>query len=230
MTSPTYPISFLNKEHAFIPQPRVRCKDTSPFSRICTENGLDELIFLHQTHGTAGAVITQENISTYTSAFTQPGDFLITQMNNIGIAVATADCLPIIYVDQVQSIIGIAHAGWRGAVAGIAEKVVEILGTHGSKKGDIQAFFGPCAHVCCYTVQEDFIAHIQEPYTSTIVTRNGTTYFDLVAYTRLRLERIGISVDTSASVCTIHTATYCSVRTHPGSKLRQMSYISLKHW
>jgi len=87
-----------------------------PFSDRAREMNLSGLSFLHQVHGASGQEVTPK---AQPKNFVDEGDYLITRMPGMGIGVLTADCLPVICIDQEHSAIGIAHAGWRGAVAGV---------------------------------------------------------------------------------------------------------------
>ena len=119
--------------------------------------GLQELAFLNQTHSTYGMIIEKE-----IPAFNIEGDFLITNQKNIGIGVMTGDCLPIIFYDQKNNVIGIAHAGWKGSVAGVAQKTIAAMhDAFDTQASDLQIFFGPSARECCYEVQEDFVRNFE---------------------------------------------------------------------
>jgi YfiH family protein len=71
------------------------------------------------------------------------GDALVTNEKGIAIAVAAADCYPLIFHDPINHVIGAAHAGWRGTVARIAAQTIEQMLEMGAKKEDIQMAIGP---------------------------------------------------------------------------------------
>jgi len=91
------------------------------------------------------------------------GDGLITSTPGILLAVQTADCLPLIFVDVRNRAVGVFHAGWRGTLKRIAEKGVgEMRRWFGTDPGNIKAAIGPGIHSCCYEVGED----VQEKFES----------------------------------------------------------------
>lgn len=84
------------------------------------------------------------------------GDGIITNTPGLLIAVQTADCLPIILVDQKRRAVGVFHAGWRGTVKRIVEKGVGEMRKHfNSDPRDLVAAIGPGVQSCCYNVGEE---------------------------------------------------------------------------
>jgi polyphenol oxidase len=81
------------------------------------------------------------------------GDGVITATNEIALAVQTADCLPVILVDEKRKAIGVFHAGWRGTLKRIVEKGLgELRRCFGTLPQDVKATIGPGIHRCCYAV------------------------------------------------------------------------------
>ena len=83
-------------------------------------------------------------------------DGFVTKEKNIALCIKIADCVPILFHDPVNHIIGACHAGWRGTAAGIAQTTVQSMCHIGAKQENIQAAIGPCIHPCCYEVSDDF--------------------------------------------------------------------------
>ena len=84
------------------------------------------------------------------------GDGMVTDTPGLVFAVQTADCLPIILVDQKRRAIGVFHAGWRGTVQRIVEKGVGEMRKHfKSDPRDLVAAIGPGVKACCYDVGEE---------------------------------------------------------------------------
>ena len=80
-------------------------------------------------------------------------DAIITDQRNVTIALAFADCVPILFYDSVRHIIGMAHAGWRGAARGIVLATVEAMQTQfGCQPQDISAGIAPSISSCCYEI------------------------------------------------------------------------------
>ena len=84
------------------------------------------------------------------------GDGLITATPGLGLAIQTADCLPVILVDPKRRAVGVFHAGWRGTLKRIVEKGVgEMRRCFGSRARDLKAAIGPGIHGCCYEVGQE---------------------------------------------------------------------------
>jgi YfiH family protein len=87
-----------------------------------------------------------------------PGDALLTDEPRILLSIRTADCLPILLVDPQRRAIAAVHAGWRGALARIAEKAVgDMRREFYSRPDDLIAVIGPSIRRCCYEVQQDVV-------------------------------------------------------------------------
>jgi len=83
-------------------------------------------------------------------------DAIITQQRGVGLALSSADCVPVMYYYPVQEVIGMAHAGWRGTARGIAAATIEAMSEQfGSQPRDIYAGIGPSIGPCCYEVSEE---------------------------------------------------------------------------
>jgi hypothetical protein len=84
------------------------------------------------------------------------GDAIVTKLNNIGIAVLTADCIPILFCDPKKKIIACVHAGWKGALNGIIKNTVEKFLELNSNEKDLVAAIGPCISHQHYEVDHNF--------------------------------------------------------------------------
>jgi YfiH family protein len=90
----------------------------------------------------------------------QPGDGMLTQNRGPLLAIRTADCCPILIADVRRRVVAAVHAGWRGALARIAEKAVgEMRRQFGSHPADLRAALGPCIRACCYQVGNELRQH-----------------------------------------------------------------------
>ena len=92
----------------------------------------------------------------WTAESIHKGDALITQERGITLALSFADCVPIVFYDPIQQIIGIAHGGWRGTARGIVMATIEAMHAQfGCQAQDTYAGIGPAIGECCYEVSED---------------------------------------------------------------------------
>lgn len=118
-----------------------------------------------QVHGKHVAVITAEErgkgLLDRQSAL-QDTDGLVTNVPGVLLTSFYADCVPLYFYDPVQQAVGLAHAGWKGTVAGIAESMVEKMEQeYGSRRQDIHAAIGPSIGDCCYEVDEAVMQHVR---------------------------------------------------------------------
>ncbi len=205
-----------------------------PFLTILKCIPFDQLFFLHQVHGVEGTVIDSDQQKNGIPFFSQDGDFLITNLPGVALGILTADCLPLIFFDPVARAVGIAHSGWKGAVAGIAVKTLEALQKeYGCQLRNIQVIFGPCARHCCYEVGTDFVdALLHDTHAQTaLVKRQGVSYFDLPLYTSSLLQEYGIAPHAFSfdnAICTMCSGQYCSHRSDKGAAMRNVTLVSLK--
>lgn len=83
-------------------------------------------------------------------------DAIITKQRGVALALASADCIPLMFYDPVEGAIGMAHAGWRGTARGIAAATLDAMGEQfGSRPRNIYACLGPSIGPCCYEVTEE---------------------------------------------------------------------------
>ncbi len=81
-----------------------------------------------------------------------PADAAVAGVPGVLLGIETADCIPILFVDPRRRVVAAAHAGWRGTVAGVARRVLEVLLAGGSDPQEVLAAVGPGIGACCYEV------------------------------------------------------------------------------
>ena len=81
---------------------------------------------------------------------------MVTSMNNIALAVLTADCAPILLFNKKKKLISCLHSGWRGALKNITKNAVLIFNNNNIKNKDIYAIIGPCLSTKKFEVDLDF--------------------------------------------------------------------------
>ena len=95
------------------------------------------------------------------------GDALFTRQQARPLAIFTADCVPLIVVDPERSALGMAHAGWRGTVQGIAGRLVAALVERAGARVDrLRAAIGPSIGPCCYEVDEPVVGPLRAAFPS----------------------------------------------------------------
>jgi purine-nucleoside/S-methyl-5'-thioadenosine phosphorylase / adenosine deaminase len=124
-------------------------------------------------------------------------DALVTATPGLALGVTGADCGMILFADRRARVVGAAHAGWKGALAGVIEATVVAMEGLGAKRGQIVAALGPCIAHRSYEVGPEFVAAFAEagentgPY-FTPSRRARHSMFDLNAYIAARVARAGI--------------------------------------
>jgi len=126
----------------------------------------------------------------------EEADGLATGRRGIVLAVASADCVPLILFDPRARAGAVLHAGWRGTCRGIAREGVRILRDEwASSPRDLLALIGPCIGPCCYQVGEEVVRAFRDagiPRRGTLPVEEGPSHIDLPAVNRLLLEAAGI--------------------------------------
>ena len=125
------------------------------------------------------------------------GDALLENTPGSVVAVKTADCLPILLVDARHGAVAAVHAGWRGTVAGIAQRAVEAMGAQfGTAPGDLHAAIGPGIGKCCYEVGPEVAAQFGQ---------QGRAHVDLAEANRRQLRDAGVTAERvyGSNVCTM---------------------------
>ncbi len=131
------------------------------------------------------------------------GDGMVTRTAGIALGVLTADCAPVLFADRVARIIGVAHAGWHGALTGVTDAVVEKMVQLGARLKQIICVVGPAIQPASYQVGLDLIKRFQAdspiPCLDCFHHESVGEYFDLPHYLRLRIAQAGVtSIDVFA--------------------------------
>ena len=129
-------------------------------------------------------------------------DALVTGRPGIALGVVCADCAPVLIADREAGVIGCAHAGWRGALAGVIEATVLAMKELGATREAMRAAVGPCIAQASYEVGPDMLAEFmaEDPASGSLfapVAGSDRLLFDLKGYVLLRLAAAGIEDSTA---------------------------------
>lgn len=134
-------------------------------------------------------------------------DGAVTRATNLPLAVSIADCMPILLADRAGTVVGIAHAGWRGLSAGIVEATIAAMGC---APRDLLAWLGPAIGPDAFEVGRDvhdaFVARDAGAAASFRPLREGQWLADLPALARRRLRASGVTSVHGGSWCTVRDA------------------------
>jgi YfiH family protein len=150
------------------------------------------LVTAYQVHGIAVADVT----APWTPGNGPRADAMVTTRQGIALGILTADCTPILLADLKAGVIGAAHAGWKGAKAGVTDAVVAAMVQHGAKPADIVAAVGPAIGPGSYEVGSEFRqAFLDDAPAAAVFFHDGPRgrpHFDLPGFVVRRLERLGL--------------------------------------
>lgn len=149
------------------------------------------LVGVHQVHS-SDVVIVGGPVDPKPKA-----DGLVTRTPGLALSVLTADCQPVLFADQKSGVIGAAHAGWRGAQAGIFEATIDKMVEIGADRGQIHAVIGPTISQRAYEVGpeffDDFMLEDEQNARFFAGGDGDRMHFDLPAYGLARLRAAGIA-------------------------------------
>jgi YfiH family protein len=149
-------------------------------------------------------------------------DIILTNKPEITLMMRFADCVPVLLHDPVRNVIGIAHAGWKGTVNGVAKIGVERMQSNfGSNPGDIRAAIGPSIGPDHYEIGPEVVNQVRQAFGRQayrlLVDHSGKIHFNLWEANRLVLEEAGVNQIELAGICTAcHTKDWYSHRAEHG--------------
>ncbi len=210
--------------------------------RVAAALGAASLVTLGQIHGAKALTVSKPWPIGETRdddvKFIPLGDAMVTATAGIALGILTADCAPILLADAKAGVIGAAHAGWKGALAGVIESALAAMETLGASRRNVGAAIGPCIGQMNYEVGADFhdrflAADARNTIYFVPGARPNHHQFDLEAYVADRLHQAGVDKVERLSACTYaRDADFFSFRrtTHRGEKDygREISAIVLR--
>lgn len=116
------------------------------------------LVTLHQVHSASAIAVTEP----FPDDSRPHADAMVTDRPGLVLGILTADCAPVLLADREAGVIGAAHAGWKGAFAGVVESVVAEMEKLGASRSRIAAAIGPCIARKSYEVDEAFYRRFVE--------------------------------------------------------------------
>ncbi|GGC38491.1 laccase domain protein [Novosphingobium marinum] len=124
-------------------------------------------------------------------------DALVTDRPGVLLGILTADCAPVLLLDRQANVVGAAHAGWKGAIAGVTDATIAAMEALGANRERIAAAIGPCIAWGSYEVddafRERFLAEAERNDAHFSGGRAGHWQFDLEGYVAARLASQGIA-------------------------------------
>ncbi|MDN3020851.1 peptidoglycan editing factor PgeF [Streptomyces sp. S.PB5] len=173
--------------------------------------GIDpaRVVWMNQVHGAEVAVVSEP----WGDRPVPEVDAIVTAERGLALAVLTADCTPVLLADPVAGVVGAAHAGRPGMVAGVVPAAVRAMTGLGADPARIVARTGPAVCGRCYEVPDAMRADVAavEP-TAYAETSWGTPAVDVTAGVHAQLERLGVHDREQSPVCTLESGDHFSYR------------------
>lgn len=175
-------------------------------TRVAEAMGLAplDLSTLHQVH-------SADVITLSAARHDRPvADGMVTRTPGVLLGILTADCQPVLFHDPKAGVIGAAHAGWRGAKAGILENMLDAMERLGARRADTCAVIGPTISQTAYEVGPEFFEAFcaDDPESAQFFTLGDgdRLRFDLPRYGMTRLCAAGIGSAHWTGHCTYSDA------------------------
>jgi len=173
-----------------------------------------ETVTARQVHG-RGVVVLAEPAAWGFDTRAGEADALLTDRRGRLLAVASADCVPILLADVTGTFVAAVHAGWRGTVARLLDAVLDLLAERGVAAGDLVAAFGPSIARDNYPVGPEVAAALDKAFRGVPLPPGARaqglgdrTLLDVTAYNRALLLARGVPKQRigEASLCTFDRA------------------------
>ncbi|MEW5813008.1 MAG: peptidoglycan editing factor PgeF [Actinomycetota bacterium] len=158
--------------------------------RLATATGLgvDGIVWMNQTHSTRVAVVDHGGITV------DDTDGVVTTTPSLGLAVVTADCVPVLMADARRGVIAALHAGRVGAAGGIVPRAVEAMVDAGARVEDLSVLLGPAVSGLNYEVPAEMADEVERLLPgSRVTTGRGTPGLDLRAGIAAQLRSLGVT-------------------------------------
>ncbi|MCL5778442.1 peptidoglycan editing factor PgeF [Limibaculum sp. FT325] len=173
--------------------------------RVAAHLGAAALVSLHQIHSADVISVTEPWGSDRPKA-----DAMVTDQPGIALGVLTADCAPILFADREAGVIGATHAGWKGAISGVAEATLDAMERLGAARARIVAMIGPTISQRAYEVGPEFVERFldDDPDHARFFAggTDGRAQFDLPGFLLARMRAAGVAEAGWTGHCTYSDA------------------------
>jgi YfiH family protein len=174
--------------------------------RIAGHLGAVHLVSLHQVHSAEVVTVTGPWPGERPRA-----DAMVTDRPGLALGVLTADCAPVLFAEAEAGVVGAAHAGWKGALAGVLEATVAAMAALGAEPARIVAAVGPAISQRAYEVGPEFVERFldDDPENGRFFAgappgdaADDRAMFDLPGYCLARLRAAGVGAAAWTGDCT----------------------------
>lgn len=171
-------------------------------NRVAEAMDVDEnaLVGVHQVHSADVLTITDA------SEPRPDADAMVTNVPGLALSILTADCQPVLFADHNAGVVGAAHAGWKGALAGVLENTLAAMEAIGADRKNTVAIIGPTISQRVYEVGPEFLDTFlveDEEYARFFANGEGDRYlFNLPLFGLHKLREAGIGDTEWTGHCT----------------------------
>lgn len=188
------------------------------------------VVLLKQTHSSHSVVVDED----FNFDEIKEGDALITKRSDVILAVKTADCLPVLYFDPVQSVVACVHAGWRGLVRGVHTKTLEkMTAQFDVQPQNVHVILGPCLQGSHFEVGPEVVDEFRKSYRESLIFKmlpTGKALIDMPKTAQHSLSILGVCSNNfyfmSENTFT-NPEVFHSYRRDKDQAGRQLSYIAI---
>jgi YfiH family protein len=186
-------------------------------AQLCAQG----IIWLRQVHGTDCVYVDEHD-----AAAAPEADAMWTDRSGLALAILTADCVPVVLWADDASVIGVAHAGWRGLCAGVVESLVAAIPVPADQ---LSAWIGPCISQPCYEVGEEVWSQFSQ-LSADVLAPSDTAdkrLLDLAATVEHRLGKANVKYVSQSSLCSFSDRRFYSYRGRRGIETGRMASFAL---
>lgn len=123
----------------------------------CQQVHDDRVVVVDETNRGRGSIDYEDSLP--------ETDGLITSIPGLVLTTFYADCIPVYFFDPLRKVVALSHSGWKGTMAGIAVKTMQIMQKRfGSQPQNIMVYIGPGIDKCCFEIQSDLADKVADSF------------------------------------------------------------------
>lgn len=155
----------------------------------------EDLVYMNQVHGNNVQIVDKNSPKLIENC-----DGLITKEKELPLMVMVADCIPILFFDEIQGVIAAVHAGRNSTFLKIAQITAnKMINELGCNVNNIKVIMGPSIHICCYEVSDELVNIVKTSFGEKFCKGNN---IDLHGINVKLLEEVGIRHIRISEICT----------------------------
>lgn len=181
----------------------------------------NQIALVKQIHGNRVLIVNK-------GGYYQDADALVTNISGLTLGIQVADCAAVLLADEVNKVVGAAHAGWRGALSGIVQETVKKMVDSGASVKNIQAYVSPCISASRFEVGIEVAEQFPEEFVD--YEHYSKPHVDLKAFIKNELTQFGLKneyIEIDPNCTQTDTREFYSYRREKGKSGRMMGLIRI---